>query len=73
MCVVQECAAGMAMAATSDHCTAHAGQVDLSAARHVCLSKSSVALLLRSGWLVLVHLTIVAGMVKQMRVSHLPL
>lgn len=71
MCVVQECAAGMAMAATSDHSAAQL-MLDLSAARHVCLSKSSVALLLKSGQLALAHLTLEAGMVKQMRVSHLP-
>ena len=72
MCVVQECAAGMAMAATSDHSAAQL-MLDLSAARHVCLSKSSVALLLKSGQLALAHLTVEAGMVKQMRVSHPPL
>lgn len=69
MNVVQESAP--AMAATSDH-TAAGLMLDLSAARHVWLSKSSVALLLKSGRLVLAHLTIEAGMVKQMRVSHLP-
>ena len=70
MYVVQEFAP--AMAATSDHSAAQL-MLDLSAARHVWLSKSSVALLLKSGRLLLAHLTIEAGMVKQMRVSHLPL
>ncbi|KAL0047613.1 hypothetical protein WJX82_007762 [Trebouxia sp. C0006] len=57
-----------AMAATSDHSAAQL-MLDLSAARHVWLSKSSVALLLKSGRLLLAHLTIEAGMVKQMRVE----
>lgn len=70
MCVVQESAP--AMAATSDHSAAQL-MLDLSAARHVWLSKSSVVLLLKSGRLLLAHLTIEAGVVKQMRVSHLPL
>jgi hypothetical protein len=69
MCFVQESAP--VMAATSDHSAADL-MLDLSAARHVWLSKSSVALLLKSGRLVLAHLAIEAGMVKQMRVSHLP-
>ena len=69
MYVVQESAP--AMAATSDQGAAQL-MLDLSAARHVWLSKSSVALLLKSGRLVLAHLTIEAGMVKHMRVSQLP-
>ena len=70
MCVVQESAP--AMAATSDHSAAQL-MLDVSAARHVWLSKSSVVLLLKSGRMLLAHLTIKAGVVKQMRVSHLPL
>jgi len=62
MCFVQESAP--VMAATSDHSAADL-MLDLSAARHVWLSKS--------GRLVLAHLAIEAGMVKQMRVSHLPI
>ena len=40
MCVVQECAAGMAMAATSDH-SAEQLMLDLNAACHMYLSKGS--------------------------------
>ena len=56
------------MAVGADH-SAAGMMADLSAARHVWLSKSSVALLLKGGRLLLAHLTVQAGMVKQIKVS----
>ncbi len=58
------------MAASADHSAADL-MLDLSVAQHVWVSKSSVLLLLKSGQLVLAHLTIEAGMVKQIKVSCL--
>lgn len=66
LCMVQEAAPAMAVGA--DH-SAAGMMVDLSAARHVWLSRSSVALLLKGGRLLLAHLTVQPGMVKQIKVS----
>lgn len=56
------------MAANADHSAAEL-MLDLSAARQVWLSKTSLLLLLKSGQLVLAHLTLEAGTVKQIKVS----
>ena len=45
--------------------------LDLSAARHTWLAKNAVLLLLKSGQMVMAHLTIEAGMVKHIKVSPL--
>lgn len=45
--------------------------LDLSAARHTWLARNAVLLLLKSGQMVMAHLTIEAGMVKHIKVSHL--
>ena len=64
--MVQEAAPAMAVGA--DH-SAAGMMADLSAARHVWLSRNLVALLLKGGRLLLAHLTVQAGMVKQIKVS----
>lgn len=56
------------MARTADQSAAELG-LDLSAAQHVWLTHTSLALLLKSGQMVLAHLTVEAGFVKQMKVS----
>lgn len=63
---MQEAAA--AMAANADH-TAAELMLDLSAARHVWLTKTSLLLLLKSGQMLLAHLLLEAGMVKRIKVS----
>lgn len=45
--------------------------LDLSAARHTWLAKNAVLLLLKSGQMLIAHLTIEAGMVKHIKVSLL--
>ena len=59
--------AAPAAAASADRAAADLN-LDLSAARHVWLSKTTLALLLKSGQLVLTHLIMEAGNVKQMKV-----
>ena len=61
--------AAPAMARNADHAAVDLG-LDLSAAQHVWISQTTLALLLRSGQMVLVHLTVEAGFVRQMKVSH---
>lgn len=58
------------MARTADQ-SAIEFELDLSAAQHVWVSQSTLALLLKSGQMVLVHLTVEAGFVRQMKVSHM--
>lgn len=65
---VQEAAPAMATAAGVDGSAAEL-MLDLSAARHAWLAKDAVLLLLKSGQMVLAHLTIEAGMVKRIKVS----
>ena len=61
--------AAPAAAASADRAAADLN-LDLSAARHVWLSKTTLALLLKSGQLVLTHLIMEAGNVKQMKVQQ---
>ena len=61
--------AAPAAAASADRAAAELN-LDLSAARHVWLSKTTLALLLKSGQLVLTHLIMEAGNVKQMKVQQ---
>lgn len=70
---VQEAAPAMATAAGVDGSAADL-MLDLSAARHAWLAKDALLLLLKSGQMVLAHLTIEAGMVKCIKVSlpHTP-
>ena len=60
--------AAPAMARTADKSAVDLG-LDLSAAQHVWISQHTVALLLKSGQMALVHLTVEAGFVRQMKVS----
>ena len=66
-CCMQD--AAPAMARNADHAAVDL-DLDLSAAQHVWISQTTLALLLRSGQMVLVHLTVEAGFVRQMKVSH---
>lgn len=71
---MQEAAPAMAVAAGVDISAADL-MLDLSAARHTWLAKNAVLLLLKSGQMLIAHLTIEAGMIRQMKVSpllHLP-
>ena len=56
------------MAGSADQSAAHM-MVDLSAARHVWLTKTSLLLLLKCGQMLLAQLTIEAGTVKHIKVS----
>lgn len=60
--------AAPAMARTADKSAVDLG-LDLSAAQHVWISQHTVALLLKTGQMALVHLTVEAGFVRQMKVS----
>lgn len=68
---VQEAAPAMATAGGVDGSGAHL-MLDLSAARHAWLTKDALLLLLKSGQMLLAHLTIEAGMVKRIKVSCPP-
>ena len=57
----------MATAAGSDASAAEL-MLDLSAARHTWLAKNAVLLLLKSGQMMVAHLSIEAGMVKRIKV-----
>ena len=65
---MQEAAPAMAMAAGVDSSAAEL-MLDLSAARHTWLAKNAVLLLLKSGQMLIAHLTIEAGMVNHIKVS----
>ncbi|KAL3131321.1 hypothetical protein ABBQ38_000610 [Trebouxia sp. C0009 RCD-2024] len=65
---IQEAAPAMATAAGVDGSAAEL-MLDLSAARHAWLAKDAVLLLLKSGQMVLAHLTIEAGMVKRIKIG----
>lgn len=58
----------MATAAGVDSSAAEL-MLDLSAARHTWLARNAVLLLLKSGQMVIAHLTIQAGMVTHIKVS----
>lgn len=58
----------MATAAGVDSSAAEL-MLDLSAARHSWLARNAVLLLLKSGQMVIAHLTIQAGMVTHIKVS----
>ncbi|KAL3135407.1 hypothetical protein ABBQ32_007589 [Trebouxia sp. C0010 RCD-2024] len=64
----EEAAPAMATAAGVDGSAADL-MLDLSAARHAWLAKDALLLLLKSGQMVLAHLTIEAGMVKCIKVT----
>ena len=68
MCIMHLQEAAAAMAGSADKSAAEL-MLDLSAARHVGLSKTSLLLLLKSGQMVAAHLTIEAGMVKHIKVT----
>lgn len=57
------------MARTAEQSAVDLG-LNLSAAQHVWVSQTTLALLLRSGQMVLVHLTVEAGFVRQMKASQ---
>ena len=66
---VQEAAPAMSTAGGVNGSAAEL-MLDLSAARHAWLAKDALLLLLKTGHMVLAHLTMQAGMVKRIKVSN---